>query len=467
MGIFELVEPGTDARLPESSEAGELGSDVLLHNARWFMKVRWLVAGVFIVAGLVGMLAPGTLETLDLAVPSGWLWALAAGLIAANVAFALGIRRITRDRTRAGVKVHLRLQIAVDLAEVTLLVHAVGSTQTFVSFIYLFHVTLACIFFPKRESFLVTIAAAILYISVVMLEVAAIWPSAGILASDGVSFPAENSYRAMLMAGSAVFIWFVVWYLVSTLSEVVRKRDVQLASMNERLLRLDREKNRQMLLTTHELKVPFAGIESNIEALKVQHWAEIPETVRAVLDRIDLRAQLLRERISEILYLGNLKSRELAGEPRATVDLGQLFTAVLRNLAQKAQERRILIDASVPALTIPGDTEQFTVLFMNIVSNAVLYSKEGGNVEIRAREEAGDVRVSVSDHGIGIREDALPHIFDEFYRTKEGARFNRMSTGLGLAIVREIARHFRLRIKVTSEEEKGTTFEVALPKARV
>jgi signal transduction histidine kinase len=87
-------------------------------------------------------------------------------------------------------------------------------------------------------------------------------------------------------------------------------------------------------------------------------------------------------------------------------------------------------------------------------------------VEISAREEKDEVRVLVTDHGIGIRDEALPHIFDEFYRTKEGARFNRMSTGLGLAIVKEIARHFGLRITVSSEQEKGTTFEVAIPKLK-
>jgi signal transduction histidine kinase len=85
-------------------------------------------------------------------------------------------------------------------------------------------------------------------------------------------------------------------------------------------------------------------------------------------------------------------------------------------------------------------------------------------VEISAREEADEVRVLVADHGIGIREEVLPRIFDEFFRTKEGARFNRMSTGLGLAIVKEIARRYGLRIRVTSELGKGTTFEVAIPK---
>jgi len=73
--------------------------------------------------------------------------------------------------------------------------------------------------------------------------------------------------------------------------------------------------------------------------------------------------------------------------------------------------------------------------------------------------------VSVSDTGIGIRPDALEHIFDDYYRTKEAAAHNRMSTGLGLAIVKEIASRFALKIRVSSENGVGTTFEVVFPDA--
>ena len=76
--------------------------------------------------------------------------------------------------------------------------------------------------------------------------------------------------------------------------------------------------------------------------------------------------------------------------------------------------------------------------------------------------DAGNIHVRVRDHGIGIREDALPHIFDEYFRTNEAARFNRLSTGLGLAIVKVIAQNFALGIRVNSELGKGTEFEVIM-----
>jgi two-component system phosphate regulon sensor histidine kinase PhoR len=464
MGTFELVPPLRDPRTPDPRERAELGSALLLQNARWFSRVRWSIVGVFALAGVIAKLFPGTLLELGVPLSSAGLWALAAVLAAANTAFHLVARGFPQDPPAASAKAFLWCQIFVDLVIVTLLVHIVGSTSTFIPFVYLFHVSMACIFFPKKESFLVTCAATILYLLTVLGELAGVWPSEGIL-SGPASIPSTGSPPALLAAGSAVFIWWVVWYFVSTLSEAVRRRDLELSVANERLLRADQEKNQHMLMTVHELKAPFAGIETTVDVLKFKHWESIPPAVRPLLERIDTQAQLLRGRINDILLLGDLKSHDRPPEPLGLVDVPELTEAVLKNVEQMALERRIQFDLRVPSMQVSGNLDRLTVLFTNLVANAVAYSPEGGTVEIGARECAEDVRVLVADHGIGIRDDALPHIFDEFYRTKEAARFNKKSTGLGLAIVKEIARRFRLRIEVTSESGKGTTFEVSLPKA--
>jgi two-component system phosphate regulon sensor histidine kinase PhoR len=451
--------------MPEPSPRAELGSALLLENTLWFIRVRWAIAGVLAVAGTVTALFPGWLGALGLDVAHVWLWGLAAGLTAANAAFGLVLRRLRQKSARPAVIAFLRCQIAVDLVIVTLLVHVIGSTRTFIPFVYLFHIAMACIFFPRKESFLVTLGAAILYFLTVLGEVEGAWPSMGVFSEDAFIPPVRSSL-ALLVAGSAIFIWWVVWYFVSTLSEAVRRRDLQLSAANEQLVRIDQEKNRQMLTTVHELKVPFAGIESNIEVLKVQHGAMITPAMAAILERIDLRAQLLRERINQILFLGNLKSRDASAELPGPVDIAPLIEGVVQNLAPKARERQVQVQLRLPSIMVSGNVEQLAALFTNLVANAVSYSNVGGAVEISAREERDEVRVLVADHGIGIRDEALPHIFDEFYRTKEAARINQMSTGLGLAIVKEIARQFGLRIKVTTELNQGTTFDVAMPKPK-
>ena len=117
----------------------------------------------------------------------------------------------------------------------------------------------------------------------------------------------------------------------------------------------------------------------------------------------------------------------------------------------------------MPSSTVIGDRRQLTILFSNLLANAVFYSHEGGRVEVSSVIDGNEVCVRVEDHGIGIAPEALPRIFDEYFRTKEGSRFNKRSTGLGLSIVSKIVHNLHLRIKVASEQGKGTMFEVIIP----
>ncbi len=104
------------------------------------------------------------------------------------------------------------------------------------------------------------------------------------------------------------------------------------------------------------------------------------------------------------------------------------------------------------------------MLFSNLLSNAILYSHEGGAVKVRCEpRKDGGAQVIIEDNGIGIEADKLPRIFEEYYRTDRAAQFNRSSSGLGLAIVRHIALTHGVRIRVESEPDRGTTFILDFP----
>ena len=460
MGTFELitssVEPGSIG-LPKQEG---LGNDVLLHNARWFTKLRWIAVSTVLLAGLAGTFAPAFFRGIGLIPPVRWPWIMAAVLVAVNCLFTILAGRLKDDSSQNAIKATIWLQIVVDLIVLTVLVHIIGSTTTFVSFAFLFHIALACIFFPPRESLLVTVLASGLFSACVVLETSGAVPHGGMVA-NAPSVPHAGRLLNIAFAGTAVFIWFIVWYLVSTLSEAVRRRDRQLRAANERLMKADLEKTRQVLRTTHELKAPFSGIESNIQILRLQHWSEIPESVRGIVERIEHRAQTLRERIREILVLGELKSKSDSKLVLAGVNMDSVMETVLENVGEQARSRNVALDIEKPLPDVLGEAGQIAILFSNLVANAIQYTREGGTVTVLAREtQANNVVIAVVDRGIGISEDALPHIFEEYYRTAEGARCNPMSTGLGLAIVRHIARTLGLKVTVTSEAGTGTTFEV-------
>jgi two-component system phosphate regulon sensor histidine kinase PhoR len=464
MGTYELVIPGEDADPDRAPDRKGSGSAILLRNTLWFMRLRWLVILVFILAGLLGRFVPEVIKNIGFFPSTVGPWILAGVLLLANASYYFLTRRLSEDSPVKNIKIITWLQIAVDLIVLTILVHVIGSTSTFLPFTYLFHIILACIFFPPKESLLVTILSAGLYISCITLELSGVLPVYGFLSVMAPICQMSIMLIAMF-AVPAVLIWFIVWYLISTLSQAIQTRERQLVTANEQLIKADKEITQRVLQTTHELKAPFSGIESNIQVLKFLHWNEIPESIHGIIERIEVRSQTLRERIREILILGDLRSETSHNEQIATVNLRTIMDTVLEEVGGKAKERNVSLDCQIPFQTVTGNEKRLIILFSNLVTNAIQYSHENGNVRISSRQSAeGEIVVSVMDQGIGIDDEALPYIFDEYYRTTDGAKFNRMSTGLGLTIVKEIAQTHRLRINVTSEKGKGTTFEVVFPR---
>ena len=463
MSTFELMHSESSGRGPGVPSGEGLGQVMLLKNAHWFTQIRWLVIATFVFVGLAGRLAPGAFRALGILPPGAWLLQLAAAAAVFNAAFAVLAHRLKDDSPLPVLRGHLWLQILADLLAVTVLVHRVGSVDTFIAFTYLFHIVLACIFFSRRESLMVTVVAAGMYLACVVLEISAFGHGARIFL-DVSPVNRASPRTAVLMASSAVIVWFVVWYFAATLSQAVRHRDAELLSANARLVQADAEKNRMVLRTVHDLKAPFTGIESNIQILQLKHWDDTSEPVRAILGRIAARAQSLRDRIRDILTLGDLRSGRARPEAPARVDLRALIESVVEPLAEKALSLRLRLDIdAVLPVEVVTQKGRLAVLISNIIDNAVSYSRAGGTVVVSTVRAARAVRIRVADSGIGIADADLPHVFDEYYRSREAAAFNKTSTGLGLAIVKEVAQQLGVSVLVTSEHGAGTTFEVRIP----
>jgi two-component system phosphate regulon sensor histidine kinase PhoR len=175
----------------------------------------------------------------------------------------------------------------------------------------------------------------------------------------------------------------------------------------------------------------------------------------------------LRARIDAILLYNEMRSgaKRQEAEEQSSL-LPNIMDAALLEVSDRAAERHVTILSSIPKISVNGNEHQLVVLFANLIANAVAYSLTGQSVTVAVSFDGSEAQVSVQDNGIGIRENALPFIFDEYYRTKEAASLNHSSTGLGLAIVKEIAEHLALTIRVESEEGTGTTFTVRLKQIR-
>jgi signal transduction histidine kinase len=151
---------------------------------------------------------------------------------------------------------------------------------------------------------------------------------------------------------------------------------------------------------------------------------------------------------------------------RLPVKLESLLEDIHRQASLLGQERdvQVVLGLTAPAVVL-GDELRLRELFLNLVDNAVKYSRPGGSVDISLLTESDQVKVIVADQGIGISREDQKRIFDRFYRADDARAHTKKGTGLGLAICAWIVESHHGRIEVQSELHKGSTFTVTLPLA--
>lgn len=439
-----------------------LPEPILFENVLWFCRLRWLVMASLTVLGVVTMIPP-LASALALRPRAIWPFVAAGLLLVSNTVLLILARRITRPASGRAALTSLWCQIVCDLLVLTYVVYYVGSRHTFAPFAYLFHIVLACIFISKRQSFIVTMLACVLYVGCVRLETAAILPARELLADAQVGFE-SGSPEVTLNLALALGIFSIVWYLTSRLSAMVRDRDEELAQTNRRLVAAQEERQRHMLRTTHELKAPFAAIHANSQLLLKGYCGPLGDEPRDIVLRIADRSKRLAGQIQDMLQLANLQSVGQEEARPQPIDLADVLGWCITNTEPTARSRRIEIAADLASAPTVGVADHLKMLFGNLITNAVNYSDEAGRVEVRCENDPdGRHRVTIADDGIGIPPQKLPKIFDEYYRTSLAVKHNRESSGLGLAIVRTVAQANNITVRVESRPAVGTTFHLRLP----
>ena len=445
-------------------EGACLPEHLLLQNALWFCRLRWVVIAILLVLAILGA-SPGVLSAIGLRAPGHWPLITACVLTICNLISLAVVRRLTGQGRPRRAAICLWAQIVADLLVLTAVVHCVGSRETLVAFAYLFHVVLAGIFFSRFESLVVAGAACVLYAGVIVAEeVGILRPGSIYLDLSGRQRPELASWPSVLDLASAMTVWLVVWYLVSRLSNIVRRRDHILATGNERLVETLKTRADHMLHTTRELKAPFAAIDANTQLLLGGYCGPLTDETLAVVLRTSARCRRLTMEIQQVLQLADLSSPGVKPPPQIMQDLPDLLRWCIQQVKPIADRRNIVWEEDLQPGQLMGVEDHLKMLFLNLLYNAVNYSHKGGCVQVRCAPNGDDSGcvVTIADEGIGIAREKLPHVFDQYYRTKEAVRHNRDSSGLGLSIVRDIAQIHRIPVRVTSRQGAGTTFQVRL-----
>jgi two-component system phosphate regulon sensor histidine kinase PhoR len=180
---------------------------------------------------------------------------------------------------------------------------------------------------------------------------------------------------------------------------------------------------------------------------------------------INTEADRLNRLITDLLYLSQLETG-LVEVVKKPVDAQKVIDKTINLLRPVAENRNVTIKGEIlpGAETFKANQDMIEQVIINLMENAIKYSYKGGEVKIVVKPHEEGVDISVTDQGIGIPAESLSRIFERFYRVDKARSRQVGGTGLGLSIVKHIVERHRGKVLVESEEKKGSTISVILPK---
>jgi signal transduction histidine kinase len=225
---------------------------------------------------------------------------------------------------------------------------------------------------------------------------------------------------------------------------------------------LDALKSRFVSTVSHDLKSPLTAIKGYAQLVADGHMGTINDMQRDALQAVVRNSGAMTNLISDLLDLGKIEAG-IGIMPQPT-DLAVLVREVVDEMHMRAKLSDLSIEQSLPkTLPLVADPLRIRQVLNNLISNAIKYTPAGGRVQISASNGAGYVQLAVEDSGLGIPPDALPHVFDRFYRVPRDTDSSVEGTGLGLAITKSIVEEHGGSIEVVSTLGEGSTFKVRLP----
>lgn len=238
---------------------------------------------------------------------------------------------------------------------------------------------------------------------------------------------------------------------------------LELHRQNAELREIDRLKDEFVAVLSHELRTPVTSINGYVELLLGGDPGPLTETQERFLRTVGRNTARLLGLIEEMLLLAEAEAGGLALS-REPVELRLIVSEAIESARPRAQAKHIELsqETNGPA-TVDGDRDRLIEIAENLISNAVKYTPERGRVVASVHGDGDEARLEVSDTGMGITAEELPHLFGRFYRTKAARDAAIPGTGLGLAITRALVASHGGVIEVSSEPGAGTTFRVRLP----
>lgn len=218
---------------------------------------------------------------------------------------------------------------------------------------------------------------------------------------------------------------------------------------------------------SHELKSPLNAIEGYLKMMQERQVGNNLEDYDKMVDRSLIRIKGMRNLIMDLLDLTKMESGKKKREIKK-IDLNDVAKMAVDTMEPYAIQRNVKVHLDIhKEAIIKADNEEMEIIFNNLISNAIKYNKDDGEVFLSVKPLNGNIQIKVEDTGIGMSEEELVSIFQEFVRIKNQKTRTISGSGLGLSIIKKIIDENGGKIEVESKPDVGSTFTVTLPKTPV
>jgi PAS domain S-box-containing protein len=246
------------------------------------------------------------------------------------------------------------------------------------------------------------------------------------------------------------------------LGTIVVFRDMTASRELDRLRKLDSMKSEFVANVSHELKTPLTSIKAYTEALLDM---ATEEQMKSFLKVIDEESDRLLFLINDLLNVSRIQSGKIKMHFKLLHPL-TIVEEILSISKVNSEKHKLVLEIAQGLPEMMLDKEKLKEVMINLISNAIKYSPNGGDINLRMRMDETNLRIEIQDHGIGIPKEHQSKLFEAFYRVDSSHTASIPGTGLGLTIVKAIVEHHGGRCWFESEVGKGTTFFLLIPARR-
>ena len=424
----------------------------LKERLEWFINLRWIAIVCLLFSVPVGK------DILHFKIGFHEIILLTSVLIVINIFYSFIVNHYP-FKSEYQELTFAEIQIIMDLLIISFIIHLSGGIGNPFYFLYIVQVILSGILFPGIVLPYVNAVLAALLLTFWTIIEHLVWVDRYLLRTEPIS--------VSLIITSLVAFYitnFAGIYIINNFMTGYRSLKKIIDEKNAQLEKVIKDRNKAFRFAAHELKSPMIAIQSTLSVVKGLFSDDLKLEVKDMILRAEKRTAQVIDMVKELISITqyNLGIEKPTFE---TINFGEWLQNISQQSIPNAVTKNISLHFVHPKkkLITKIDTNGLEKVVNNLISNAIRYTPNNGIVTVEPFNESDSFGFSVSDTGIGIPEDEIGKIFDEFYRCKNARQFVQIGTGLGLNLVKEIVERLGGKVLVESKVGEGSRFLISIP----